>query len=130
MDEDFDKFKSSTYEQVECSVGQQGVHNVECPLGVCQHPGADNDQVCQLAVAYAEGSSWTAVEGSDVCYPGGPHETPLANNEQRMAEGVGLGMGEIDAGKEFDWLNFRLKFGCQTKVSEMPDNDCCFDLFM
>mmetsp|Transcript_22593 Transcript_22593/g.38525 ORF Transcript_22593/g.38525 Transcript_22593/m.38525 type:complete len:822 (-) Transcript_22593:2122-4587(-) len=117
LDEDFDKFKSSTYEQVECSVGQHDVPNVECPLGVCQHPGADNDQVCQLAVAYAEGSSWTAVEGSDVCYPGGPHETPLANNEQRMAEGVGLGMGEIDAGKEFDWLNFRLKFGCQTKVT-------------
>eukprot|EP00984_Skeletonema_dohrnii_P009610 scaffold3677_cov94-Skeletonema_dohrnii-CCMP3373.AAC.4 len=117
LDEDFDKFKSSSYEQFECSVGQHDVHNVKCPLGVCQHPNADNDQVCQLAVAYAEGSSWTAVEGSDVCYPGGPHETPLANNEQRMAEGVGFGMGEIDAGKEFDWLNFRLKFGCQTKVT-------------
>jgi len=29
-----------------------------------------------------------------------------------------LGMGEIDAGKEFDWMDFRLRFGCQTKVSE------------
>ncbi|KAL7500233.1 hypothetical protein ACHAWT_010952 [Skeletonema menzelii] len=120
LDEDFDKFKSSTYEQFECSAGQQGSHNVKCQLGVCRHSDpqvADSDQVCQLAVSYAEGSSWTAVEGSDVCYPGGPHETPLTTNEQRMAEGVGVGMGEVGAGKEFDWLDFRLKFGCQTKVT-------------
>lgn len=122
LDEDFDKFKSSTYEQFECSAGQQGSHNVKCQLGVCRHSDpqvADSDQVCQLAVSYAEGSSWTAVEGSDVCYPGGPHETPLTTNEQRMAEGVGVGMGEVGAGKEFDWLDFRLKFGCQTKVSQI-----------
>lgn len=113
LDEDFDKFNSRTYEQFECS-------NVKCPLGVCQHSNpqvAESEQVCKLAVSYAEGSSWTAVEGSDVCYPGGPHDTALANNEQRMAEGVGVGMGEIDVGEEFDWLDFRLKFGCQTKVS-------------
>lgn len=121
LDEDFDKFKSRTYEQFECAVGQEGKHNVKCPLGVCQRSDplvAESDQVCMLAVSYAEGSSWTAVEGSDVCYPGGPHETPLANNKERMAEGVGVGMGEIDAGKEFDWMDFRLRFGCQTKVSK------------
>jgi len=121
LDEDFDKFKSQTYEQFECAVGQQGKHNIKCPLGVCQRTDplvAESDQVCVLAVSYAEGSSWTAVEGSDVCYPGGPHETPLENSKERMAGGVGLGMGEIDAGKEFDWMDFRLRFGCQTKVSE------------
>ena len=118
LDEDFDKFKSSTYEQSECSVGEQGSGNVNCPLGVCRHSD-DSGQVCQMAVSYAEGSSWTAVEGSDVCYPGGPHESPLATNEQRMAEGVGAGMGDVAAGKEFDWLDFRLKFGCQTKVSKI-----------
>ena len=130
-DEDFDKFKSRTYEQFECVAGQQGKQNVMCPLGVCRSSNpqvADSDQVCQMAVSYAEGSSWTAVEGSDVCYPGGPHESPLADNEKRIAEGVGLGMGGI-AGKEFDWMDFRLQFGCQTKVSEGQQNlFCCFDL--
>lgn len=120
LDENFDKFKSQTYEQFECVAGEQNKHNVNCPLGVCQRSDpqvATSDQVCKLSVSYAEGSSWTAIGGSDVCYPAGPHQTPLLDNDTRKAEGVGVGMGEIDAGKEFDWMDFRLQFGCQTKVT-------------
>ena len=129
LDEDFDKFKSSTYQQFECVVGQKNKHNIKCSLGVCQRGSnsevvtSDDHQVCQMAVSYAEGSSWTAIEGSDVVYPAGPHETALLDYETRKAEGVGSGMGEIDAGKEFDWMDFRLQFGCQTKVSKVPTRD-------
>lgn len=117
LDEDFD-VKSSTYQQFECAVGQKNKHNIKCPLGVCKRPIPDDDrQVCEMAVSYAEGSSWTAVEGSDVCYPLGPHETALLDYETRKAEGVGSGMGQIDEGRAFDWMDFRLQFGCQTKVT-------------
>ena len=126
LDEDFDKFKSSTYQQFECAVGQQG-ENGKCPLGICKVSNAfvsDSEQVCQMEVSYAEGSSWTAVGGSDVCYPGGSHEHALVNNKERMAEGVGMGMGKIETGREFDWMDFRLKFGCQTKVSDTLPTIC------
>jgi hypothetical protein len=68
-------------------------------------------------VAYAEGSSWTASEASDVVYPSGVHDAALMGKEERMENGVGVGMEDVGEGKEFDWGQFRLGFGCQTKVS-------------
>jgi len=69
-------------------------------------------------VSYAEGSSWTALEGSDVVYPAGLHDKGLWTKEDRLAVGIGAGMGDVGEQKEFDWLDFRLKFGCQTRVCE------------
>jgi hypothetical protein len=52
---------------------------------------------CRMTASYAEGSTWTAIEASDIVYPFGP--TTLND--------------VIDG----DTMEFRLKFGCQTKVS-------------
>ena len=57
------------------------------------------------------------MEGSDVVYPAGPHEVALDSSERRAEEGIGAGMGDIVTDKKpFDWMDFRLTFGCQTKV--------------
>ena len=98
-----------------------------CNLGTCtrmtvsgqvSNGGSHGFERCQVAVSYAEGSSWTAVEGSDVVYPMGPHEEELENHQEQLEAGVGVGMGNLgkNGDKEFDWMDFRLKFGCQNKV--------------
>mmetsp|Transcript_9241 Transcript_9241/g.20842 ORF Transcript_9241/g.20842 Transcript_9241/m.20842 type:complete len:930 (+) Transcript_9241:98-2887(+) len=154
LDEEFHVVHSATYEEKTCQRGtatkdEQGkritTRGVPCDLGTCTAlSSADdvqntNDQRhCQLTVAYAEGSTWTALEGSDIVYPAGPHEVALGDGrEERMENGVGAGMGnyyvaenggntdnaaggggeEEKAKGEFDWIDFRLKFGCQKKVT-------------
>jgi hypothetical protein len=64
-------------------------------------------------MAYAEGSSWTANEVSDVVYAGGLHDQPVESVEQQD------GVVEIDgtdpnAAREYI---FNLRFGCQTENS-------------
>jgi hypothetical protein len=54
---------------------------------------------CRMTASYAEGSMWSAIEASDVVYPFGL--PPPANND--VNDGI--------------IMDFRLKFGCQTKVS-------------
>jgi len=53
---------------------------------------------CRMSASYAEGSMWSAIEASDVVYPFGPPHTTATNNDANDG-------------------TFRLKFGCQTKVS-------------
>ena len=109
LDQVFHQEESSTFRQQDC-----GGNSQECDIGTCIEK---NHPYCQLAVAYAEGSSWTAVEGSDVLYPGGCHEIALEDGEERKEYGVGLGMEDLGGnGGDFDWGEFRLEFGCQTKV--------------
>jgi len=114
LDEEYDTRKSGTYEQSECTRQENGnrirslVGNRsgrgQCPLGTCTAYANEASPHCHLAVSYAEGSSWTAVEGSDVVYPAGGHEK-------------GAGMADLSDEEEFDWTDFRLHFGCQSKVT-------------
>jgi len=131
LDEDFDTSGSSTYTEKTCKRGTTKLVNgkrdrgVPCDLGTCTQV-AGPEQRCQLAVSYAEGSTWTALAGSDVVYPAGPHDAALTGREERLEQGVGAGMGnyvqkdvtsELEKKGEFDWMDFRLKFGCQKKVT-------------
>ncbi|KAL7480759.1 hypothetical protein ACHAW6_006416 [Cyclotella cf. meneghiniana] len=119
LDPDYDKSLSSTFQEGQCSTGVQGQDNTPCEIGTCtrfDEVDANSPQYCKLAVAYAEGSTWTAAEGSDVVYPAGPHEFAVEEGE-RMENGVGVGMGDVREGQAFDWMDFRLRFGCQTKVT-------------
>ena len=131
IDDDFEIEASSSYEEKTCKHGQyQGKQikgAVPCNLGTCTRMTVSGQvsngeshgfERCQVAVSYAEGSSWTAVEGSDVVYPMGPHEEELENHQEQLEAGVGVGMGNLgkNGDKEFDWMDFRLKFGCQNKV--------------
>ena len=80
LDDDFDVELSGTYEEKQCKRGVSGERNVECDLGTCTRDVAaqqKQQQHCQLAVSYAEGSLWSALEGSDIVYPAGPHDAAL-----------------------------------------------------
>ena len=123
VDEEYDVSSSSTYERTSCRRRDPAVPSDKgepCPLGSCSPTGHDGGggDTCHLAVSYAEGSTWTAVEGSDVVYPSGPHGDALAGQGERDAEGVGAGMADVGDGEPFEWMDFRLQFGCQDKVSE------------
>ena len=121
-DLEFNTDASDTYEEKECKrgslAGQQHKADpgIPCDLGSCTIMANSGLNKCQLAVAYAEGSSWTALEGSDVVYPAGPHDRALQSKEEMVEAGVGLGMEDVTDENEFDWMDFRLKFGCQSKV--------------
>lgn len=129
LDDDFDTDASSTYEEKVCTAGTREENGkltgkVPCDLGSCTKVKFDGNTIgeyCHLAVSYAEGSTWSAAEGNDVVYPAGPHEEALMTREERLDAGVGAGMGSLGqndaAGQEFDWMNFQLKFGCQSKVT-------------
>lgn len=52
---------------------------------------------CRMSASYAEGSTWSAIEASDVVYP--------------------FGRTTLNDAIDGDTMEFRLKFGCQTKVS-------------
>ena len=94
---------------------------MECDLGTCARDDVASlqkqkqQQHCQLAVSYAEGSSWSALKGSDVVYPAGPHDVALESRQEQREAGVGVGMGSLGRGlveeeeaqKElFDWMDF------------------------
>ncbi|KAL7534899.1 hypothetical protein ACHAXR_007993 [Thalassiosira sp. AJA248-18] len=119
LDDDYNVEDSESYQEKECKpraqTGGKTKGGIPCDLGVCSHVSTQtaSSYQCKLAVSYAEGSSWTALEGSDVVYPAGSHEMGLEGREARLGAGVGVGMGS----EEFDWMDFRLKFGCQTKVT-------------
>ena len=117
LDDDFDTSASSTYREKACDPSVRA----PCDLGMClahSHNGQAMGHHCQVTVSYAEGSSWTAVEGVDVVYPAGPHEEALETREEMLEAGVGTGMGDMNQGNDFSWMDFRLKFGCQSKVSD------------
>jgi len=86
---------SSTFSKLKCS---------ECDRGTC---GSANGMknVCHLGMSYQEGSSWSAYEGRDVAYTGGPHDTNLAREEAGTEPG--------DDPLYASAFSFELIFGCQ-----------------
>ena len=145
-DGEFNIGDSSTYHEQVCKAANSHLKGragkaIPCDLGMCTLVTGGQERQCRLAVSYAEGSSWSAVEGNDIVYPAGPHDHALVSKEEMVEAGVGLGMPAYnlyddedvngdggkkdDDNKEFDWMDFRLKFGCQSKVSYSPSGLCC-----
>jgi hypothetical protein len=108
--------KSTTYIEKECTRDPHLLTKDVCDYGYCTKVDGSNANVgrCEIQTSYAEGSSWTALEGEDVVYPA-------------VSSGVGEGgsssssMGDVEVDNGTNgipqWLDFRLKFGCQEKVS-------------
>ena len=63
-------------------------------------------------MSYAEGSRWSAYEGSDKCYVGGPHEIPLVSRDGTL-EG-----DDLNPRHAAD-LVFDMTFGCQTIATNL-----------
>ena len=95
VDRLFEYDESSTFESNTCADGCLS-ERTHCTM----------DQ-CTISMSYAEGSRWTAFEARDTCYVGGPHETPLVNDNN----------GESIDPNHASRLAFKLTFGCQTMVT-------------
>jgi hypothetical protein len=108
---------SSTFEKFDCHSCQS--------RGVCYNrdkPG----EYCSLHVSYQEGSSWSAFQGRDVTYLGGPHDVPVEvkminnNKENSEEEEEGNLMNVVHSGVDpqnaADY-SFDMTFGCQTSIT-------------
>ena len=68
----------------------------------------------QLVVSDVAGRMWSALEGSNIVYPTGPHDMALTSQQEWWEAGVGVGMRSLGSGvlveeeewKEFDWMDF------------------------
>eukprot|EP00804_Cyclotella_cryptica_P023492 CCRYP_012138-RA/>CCRYP_012138-RA protein AED:0.11 eAED:0.11 QI:0/0/0/1/1/1/2/0/656 len=81
----------------------------ECMRGFCA--SMEGGKRCKISMSYAEGSSWTAYEGADVCYAGGPHDAALETSQFDHVEG-----DHIDPVQASQFA-FELAFGCQTSIT-------------
>lgn len=109
---------STTYIEKECTRDPHLLKKDVCDYGYCiKVPGTDGSDAnvgrCEVKTSYAEGSSWTALEVEDVVYPA----VSLGVGEGSSSSS--MGDVEVDNGTNGipQWLDFRLKFGCQEKVS-------------
>eukprot|EP00978_Attheya_sp_CCMP212_P013518 scaffold33965_cov51-Attheya_sp.AAC.2 len=83
---------------------------MECDACFKGHCGSLNgmQKVCSFGMSYQEGSSWSAYEGRDLSYIGGPHDMALS----RIASGTEPGDNPLHASA----FSFELKFGCQVQL--------------
>jgi hypothetical protein len=101
IDAFFQEALSETFQKLTCE---------ECTRGSCSHGE------CRIGMSYQEGSSWSAYEGRDVCYAGGPHDEPLMplleddNNNNN-------GRTDVVDPHHASAFAFPLTFGCQTKIT-------------
>lgn len=72
----------------------------------------DGQKKCRISMSYAEGSSWSAYESVDLCYAGGPHDQPLAQQDHASSENI----DHIDP-VEASQFAFELAFGCQVSIT-------------
>ena len=125
-DDVFRKGESDTYMEKACRIGGNAMR---CDFGQCVSNNRNNNRMgrCEVTVSYAEGSSWTALEGEDLVRPDVPQDD-VAGIEQRRMSDVGEGAdvtgedGDDGVGgtsTTYDWSDFRLKFGCQKKVRSL-----------
>ena len=69
---------------------------------------------------YAEGSSWSAYEGRDICYAGGPHDAALPMDDSAAVAGdIELESESLErvAPADASQFKFDLVFGCQTSIT-------------
>jgi hypothetical protein len=95
IDDFFDETKSTTFQKLACS---------ECVRGHC----SGSEQDCKIGMSYQEGSSWSAFEGRDAVYIGGPHDHGLNSDNG--------GTSDMDPNHAFAF-SFPMTFGCQTKIT-------------
>lgn len=87
----FDEKQSETFAALTCD---------KCQEGHCEN------NECTLGMAYAEGSSWSAVEVKDLCYIGGPHDQAVGAQTEQS--------GPFDPQNV---IKFNLTFGCQHRLT-------------
>jgi len=88
---------SSTFERLECDACYKG----NCAKGKTEAGSSGTESICQVSMAYSEGSKWSAYESRDLTYAGGTHFDALSAEE---VEGAG---------------QFPLYFGCQTLLTKL-----------
>ena len=93
IDAFFQEGTSTSFEKLQCNA---------CTRGSCSH------DECRIGMSYQEGSSWSAYEGKDITYAGGPHDEPLPLNDN--------GGTDVDPHHASAYA-FPLTFGCQTKIT-------------
>jgi hypothetical protein len=101
VDAFFQESRSESFHKLTCD---------ECTRGSCSHGE------CRIGMSYQEGSSWSAYEGRDVCYAGGPHDEPLTLDADNNNNSGG-GTADVVDPHHASALAFALTFGCQTKIT-------------
>lgn len=102
MDANFNMSGSESFRELNC---------FECLKGTCDL----TEQKCNMHLTYAEGSSWNAIEVSDVVHFGGFHN--ISNKNDNSA--ISVRRHEDDLKYEFSNASenkARIKFGCQKEV--------------
>ena len=74
-------------------------------------------------MSYAEESSWSAYEGKDLCYAGGPHDSALTVNGP-MTNSENVALDRIDPVNASQFA-FELAFGCQTSITGLSYHPTC-----
>lgn len=98
--------QSKTFRPLECN---------ECFRGYCAT--MDGKKKCRISMSYAEGSSWSAYEASDLCYAGGQHDEALTiSGPQTNVNTQNLLVDHIDP-VEASMFAFELAFGCQISIT-------------
>jgi len=94
----FQQDQSSTFHMLGCS---------ECDGGYCRQL---SQEFCSISVSYAEGSSWSAYQSTDMTYMGGTHFTALSlQNHNGTIHGADPSFADI--------FRFKMLFGCQTSIT-------------
>ena len=101
MDANFNMSGSESFRELNC---------FECLKGTC-----DAQQKCNMHLTYAEGSSWNAIEVSDVVHFGGFHN--ISNKNDNSA----ISVRRREDSLKYEFSNAseneaRIKFGCQREV--------------
>eukprot|EP00957_Ditylum_brightwellii_P093696 7134318-Ditylum_brightwellii.AAC.1 len=56
-------------------------------MGYCTPPTEGySHKVCSIRMSYAEGSSWSAIEATDVVYAGGMHDGAVSPDEEENVD--------------------------------------------
>lgn len=105
-DKYFDTSRSDTFETVGCD---------DCVLGRCYARSRADDK-CDVGLSYQEGSSWRAVESSDVVYVGGYHETS-DRDEADPDDDNPLSLPLSELPRSAPARSFRAHFGCEDRVT-------------
>ena len=108
IDRTYRESESDTFKQMSCgSDGEdETTASSSCAAYHARCDRIEND--CKVAMSYAEGSSWHAIESIDTCYIGGPHHVPLTHEDGED--------NDIDPNHASHFA-FDLVFGCQTSIT-------------
>lgn len=109
MHKNFNETLSETFRNLGCN---------ECSKGACKY----NGQTCEIGMRYEEGSSWHAIEASDIIRFGGFHSSAssLVNMEKKKLGDVTIkheSSNGVYQNSKPDDNRFRINFGCQSDIT-------------